>query len=67
VSVLSDAIAAIKEALKLADDVKRTGETVKEIALEMRDHDRRLTRLEAKWEAAVQLSAARSAPRRIQE
>jgi hypothetical protein len=67
VSVVSEAIAAIKEALKLADEVKRTGETVKEIAHEMRDHDRRLTRLEAKWEAAVELSAARSAPRRIQE
>ena len=64
-TVLGDAISAIREALKLADDVKRTGETVKEIARELRDHDRRITRMEAKWEAAVELSAGRSAPRRI--
>jgi hypothetical protein len=65
-TVLGDAISAIREALKLADDVKRTGETVKEIARELRDHDRRITRMEAKWEAAVELSAGRSAPRRIE-
>jgi hypothetical protein len=66
-TVLGDAISAIREALKLADDVKRTGETVKEIARELRDHDRRITRMEAKWEAAVELSAGRSAPRRIED
>ena len=31
-SVFGDAIGAIKEALKLADDVKRVGETLVEIA-----------------------------------
>ena len=66
-TVLGDAISAIKEALKLADDVKRTGETVKEIARELRDHDRRITRMEAKWEAAVELSGGRSSPRRIDD
>jgi len=60
-SVLGDAIGAIKEALKLADDVKRTGETLKEVSRELRDHDRRITRMEAKWEAAVELSAGRAA------
>lgn len=55
-SVFGDAINAVKEALKLADDVKRTGITLKEVALELRDHDRRITRMEAKWEAAVELS-----------
>jgi hypothetical protein len=65
-SVFGEAIGAIKEALKLADDVKRTGETLKDIARELREHDRRITRIEAKWEAAVELSAARgSALRRI--
>lgn len=66
-SALGEAIAAIKEALKLADDVKRTGEMLKEIARELRDHDRRITRIEAKWEAAVELSAARGgSPRRLE-
>ena len=55
-SVLSDAIGAIKEALKLADDVKRIGETLKEVSRELRDQDRRITRMEAKWDAAVELS-----------
>jgi len=64
-SVLGEAIGAIKDALKLADDVKRTGATLSEIARELREHDRRITRMEAKWEAAVELSAGRSvvAPR----
>jgi len=63
-SVVGEALGAITEALKLADDVKRTGETLKDIATELRDHDRRITRLEAKWEAAVELSAARAGPQR---
>ena len=59
-SALGDAINAIKEALKLTDDVKRTGETLREISRELREHDRRITRIEAKWEAAVELSAGRA-------
>lgn len=66
-SVLSDAIAAIKEALKLADDVRRTGETIKEVSRELREHDRRITRIEAKWEAAVELSAGRGRSRRLDD
>jgi hypothetical protein len=60
-SVFGEAIGAIKDALKLADDVKRTGETLKDIARELREHDRRITRMEAKWDAAVELSAGRGA------
>jgi hypothetical protein len=55
-TVIAEAIGAIKEALKLADDVKRTGDTLKEIAHEVRDHDRRITRLEAQWETAMMFS-----------
>lgn len=67
-SVFGEAIGAIKDALKLADDVKRTGETLKEIARELREHDRRITRIEAKWEAAVELSAGRGgSPRQLLE
>lgn len=58
-SVFGDAIGAIKDALQLAEDVKRTGETLKDISRELREHDRRITRVEAKWEAAVELSAGR--------
>ena len=65
-SVFGEAIGAIKEALKLADDVKRSGETLKEIARELRDHERRLTRIEAKWDAAVELSAGGRGIRRLE-
>ena len=58
-SVFGDAIGALKDALQLAEDVKRTGETLKDISRELREHDRRITRIEAKWEAAVELSAGR--------
>ena len=54
-SVISETLGAIKEALKLADDVKRTGETLKELSRELREHDRRITRLEAQWETAIAL------------
>ncbi len=67
-SVLSEAIEAVRQAITLADDVKRLGETLKDAAHELRDHDRRITRLEAKWEAVVELSAGRGrSPRRIQD
>ena len=54
-SVVSETLGAIREALKLADDVKRTGETLKELSRELREHDRRITRLEAQWETAIAL------------
>jgi uncharacterized protein YlxW (UPF0749 family) len=58
-SVLTQAVEAIKDAMKLADDVRRAGETLKELAQEIRDHDRRITRLEAQWETAALLSRRR--------
>ncbi len=65
-SAIGDAIGAIREALKLADDVKRTGETLKEVARELREHDRRITRLEAQWETALALSQRSGAvPRKL--
>jgi hypothetical protein len=36
--------------------VKRADEALKDVALQLRDHDRRLTRLEAQWDIAVALS-----------
>jgi uncharacterized protein YlxW (UPF0749 family) len=59
VSVLSQAVEAIREALKLTDEVRRAGETLKDLAQEIRDHDRRITRLEAQWDTAALLSRQR--------
>jgi uncharacterized protein YoxC len=68
VSAVKEAITAIRDALKLADEVRQVGESLKGVAAELRDHDRRLTRLEAKWETAVELAAIRSGTaRRLEE
>jgi vacuolar-type H+-ATPase subunit D/Vma8 len=59
VSILTQAVEAIREALKLTDEVRRAGETLKDLAQEIRDHDRRITRLEAQWETAAMFSRKR--------
>jgi hypothetical protein len=65
-SGFGEAIGAIREALKLADDVKRSGDTIKELARELRDHDRRITRLEAQWDTAMQFAGRGDSPRRLE-
>jgi hypothetical protein len=45
-STLKDVISAMKEVLLLTDKVERTGNVLTEIATELREHDRRLVRLE---------------------
>jgi hypothetical protein len=45
--------------MRLADDVRHASEALKELTQEMRDHDRRITRLEAQWETAALLSRRR--------
>ena len=66
-SVVKDAITAIRDALKLADDVRRVGDTLKELTGELRDHDRRLTRLEARLDTVIEIAQVRSGngPKRI--
>jgi hypothetical protein len=56
-STLSEAIKAVKEALLLSEEVKRLALHSREMAQEVREHDRRLTRLEAQWETAMRMSA----------
>ena len=58
-SVFREAVAAVQSALKLSDELRRTSQELKEAALELRDHDRRITRLEAQWETATLLSRRR--------
>ncbi len=45
-STLKDVITAMKEVLLLTDKVERTGSVLTEISKELREHDRRLVRLE---------------------
>jgi|GEM_PF-1077887 len=66
-STVSEALKAIQEVLRLTDDVKRAGETLKQISAELLEHDRRITRLEAQWDTALQLGkiAATQSSRRL--
>lgn len=59
-STVSEALKAVREALLLADKVKRTADATLELTKEIRDHDRRITRLEAQWETAMQFSTRSS-------
>ncbi len=45
-STLKDVMSAMKEVLLLTDKVDRAGAVLSEMANELRDHDRRLVRLE---------------------
>lgn len=58
-SVLSEAVAAVQSALKLSDELRRTSHELKDVAVELREHDRRITRLEAQWDSAALLSRRR--------
>jgi hypothetical protein len=52
VSTLKDAISAMKDVLLLTDKVDRAGKVLTDISSELRDHDRRLIRLETMVELA---------------
>jgi hypothetical protein len=58
-SVFSEAVAAVQSALKLSDELRRTSQELKDVAVELREHDRRITRLEAQWDTAAMLSRRR--------
>jgi hypothetical protein len=45
-SVVKDVVAAMKEVLMLTEKVDQTGKILSEISKELRDHDRRIVRLE---------------------
>ncbi len=66
-SAIADVVGVVRDAIKLADEVKRVGETLKALSGELREHDRRITRLEAQWDTAMQFTRASvvRAPRQI--
>jgi hypothetical protein len=51
-SAIKDAIAAMKEVILLSEKVERAGGLLSDISKELRDHDRRLIRLETLVEVA---------------
>ena len=66
-SAITDVVGVIRDAIKLTDEVKRVGETLKALSGELRDQDRRTTRLEAQWDTAMQFTRvnATRTPRQI--
>ncbi len=55
-SAFKEAITAIRDAMKLTEDIKRTGESLKALAGEVKDHEKRIIRLETKWETAIEFA-----------
>jgi hypothetical protein len=51
-SAIKDAIAAMKEVILLSEKVERAGGLLSDISKELREHDRRLIRLETLVEVA---------------
>lgn len=60
-STIKDAIAAMKEVMLLADKVERAGRSLSDISYELREHDRRLVRLET----LVEIAKGRGGPKRL--
>lgn len=58
-SIFDQVLTAVRESLRLTEDVRLAGEKLKELSAEIREHDRRITRLEAQWETAMMLSRKR--------
>jgi len=58
-STLKDVISAMKEVLLLTSKVDRAGTVISEISSELRNHDRRLIRLET----MVEMAQAQSLPK----
>lgn len=56
-STLGDVVKSVNNVLNLMEDVNKIGEVLKEVSAELADHDRRLHRLEAKWETMMEIAA----------
>lgn len=63
-SVLDQVLGGIREAILLSEKVERLSRNAEALAFELRDHDRRLVRLETMVEMA-QGSGRRSSSRRL--
>jgi hypothetical protein len=64
-SAIKDALDAIREAIKLVDEVKQVSGAVSALTKEVRDIDRRLSRLEGSVNAALLLSGVRNSTRQV--
>jgi chromosome segregation ATPase len=58
-STLSEILNVLRKGLLMAEDLKRTSENLDHLTEEVREHDRRITRLEAQWDTALKLSGGK--------
>ena len=58
-SIVKDSIKAMKEVLLLTDKIEQAGSLLSEISRELREHDRRLVRLETMVEIAQTQSGSK--------
>jgi hypothetical protein len=58
-STLTEVMNAVREVMTLTHDVKGLWQKVDQLAGELREQDRRITRLEAQWDTALKLGARR--------
>jgi hypothetical protein len=63
-SILDQVLSGIRDAVLLSEKVERLSNNTEAVALELRDHDRRLVRLETMVEMA-QATAGRGSARRL--
>jgi hypothetical protein len=56
-STLSEVLSAVREVMTLTHDVKKLWDKVDELGLDMRELDRRITRLEAQWDTALKFAS----------
>lgn len=63
-SAFKEVVDGVREVLRLSDDLKRAADSLKALAIEVREHDRRLIRLETMVEIATG-QAAKTTSRRI--
>ncbi|HXE20606.1 hypothetical protein [Castellaniella sp. UC4442_H9] len=60
-SAVREAIEALKGTLLLADKVERVAESLKGLSEDLEDHEKRIIRLETKWETALEFSRIQQA------
>jgi predicted nuclease with TOPRIM domain len=58
-SALTEVLNAVREVMTLTHDVKGLSEKLDKVIDELREQDRRITRLEAQWDTALKLSGRR--------
>ncbi len=62
-SVISDSIKAMKEVLLLTDKVEQAGGLLSDISRELRDHDKRIIKLETRLDTYVEVASMQSGKR----